>query len=127
MSAGEEGPQDGRKQGSVFNYDPNSPWSIQTVRIKLQLWDAVGQLDVEVRSNERGMDALETAVEQAVVHLVQAQGDGFPSVVLTRPNGDRIICTDEKLRPEKWFRELVVGLEVMSVRPHDPRSRSVNP
>lgn len=120
MSAGTGQGEGGRRSEAGFLYDPNSPWSTQTVRIKLQLWDAVGQIDIDVRSNERGMDALETAVEQAVVHLVQAQGDGFPSVVLTRPNGDRIICTDEKLRPEKWFRELVVGLEVVDVRPYDP-------
>ena len=106
-----------------MNYDVNIQWARQTVRLTFGMWEARATMEVDVGGNCKGADIFDSALYQAYDRLLQAAGQGVPTLVMKLPDGDELHCDDEDDDGEDWLKAMCIGFEIISIRPEKPAVR----
>lgn len=111
---------DGKLASAVMDYDPNMVYSgrmaNQQVRLTFGLWDYRNEMTVTVGGNCQGLTVIEAATENAYEMLFgDEEDDASASIVLTRANGDRLLCEDDNSECENWLKNMLIAAEIVSI------------
>ncbi len=109
-----------------MNYDQNMCFcgrrAKQKVVITLGCWDYRKVIEVDVSTNMLGFDVLDAAIESAydALEFVTGYDCEYGRVVLTKPaedgdGEDTLECDDDEEKGLDWFRQMVIGLQIVSI------------
>lgn len=100
----------------IAEYSPNIEWGRQKVAVMIKQWAYSKTLLVEVGGNCNGFNIMDTAVDMAFEQVLP--GDGrCASVELRDAGGNTLLCVDEEDRDERWFRDMVVSVQIVGWTP----------
>lgn len=110
-----------------MNYDQNMCFcgrrAKQKVLITLGVWDYRKFIEIDVSTNMLGFDVLDCAIENAYDSLdfVVGYEHEFARVILVRPaedgeGEDTLECDDDEEQGIEWFRQMVIGLQIVSIQ-----------
>jgi len=115
---------------TVMDYDPNltlcGRMAKQTVRLTFGMWEYRKTIEVEVGGNCTGLWVIDCAVSIAYDQLEQRpfynhdrkRDDSYAVIHLPHPEkDDELETTDEDLRGEDWLKDMLVGAEIIAIRP----------
>lgn len=102
----------------MLNYDVSNGTAVQVVRIRYAHHEFNGQVEIEVRGSDRGLETMEWALELHWEQLARAAaGDAPPVLRLHNVEGDELEIEDDALLQVEWLKEYCVGLEILSIEP----------
>lgn len=105
---------------TVIDFDPNLTMSGRVakfvVRLTLATWEFRKIVEVEMTTNMWGFDLIEYATEKAWEQLESSEDAPEQAfMVLTDAEGNTMHCQDEEEYGVDWFRDYVIGAEIISV------------
>lgn len=103
---------------AVMNYDPNMVMSgnraEQTIKLTFGDWEYRAEMKVVLRSNVRGADAIEFAIEEAFDQLYDNDA-GFATLVMSDAEGNTL--TDDQGEDEEWLKDKLIKAEIVDIAP----------
>lgn len=111
-----------------LDYDPNfnlsGCLSCQTVRLTFGMWRYRLTLEVPVKGNLMGFDAIRAAVENVyeslparTVYDDRGRDEEMAEIQLQDPDGDTLRVEDDELKGEDWLRDMVIAAEIIDIEP----------
>jgi len=97
-------------------YDPNVATCTHRVRIHYAQFDHQLQVEIDVPGSDRGLEAMEWALELHWEQLALAE-PGAPRLELTNAAGEVLVVQDDALMQADWLKDMVVGLEIVAILP----------
>lgn len=103
----------------INEYNPNIRWGKQRVEVTLMQWGYSKKFTVDIGGNCTGFDVLESAAGRIYDALPKKDygEDEVAFVVLDRPDGDTLECTDDESRDEDWLKDMIVSLQIVGYTP----------
>lgn len=109
---------------SIMNYDPNLTTCMKqaehVVKITLSQWHYTQAYHVTVTTNMRGLDVIRYAVDVLYDSLPSEtvyDTDRGRYIHITSVDIGELLCTDEAQEGREWLREMVIGAEIVSIKP----------
>lgn len=104
----------------LTTYDPNVGRCTHRVLIHYAQFDHHLQVEIDVPGSDRGLEAMEWALELHWEQLAAAAGEGAPFLELVNAAGEVLVVADDALMQADWLKDMVVGLHIVAVTPEEP-------
>lgn len=106
----------------IISFDPNHVLCGRIARQRYRLtfgeWEYRAVEEVEIRTNIKGLEALQWAVEKLLDRLEEGLGDDEPArLVMTAPNGDTLICEDDEMERMDWLQKMLMSADLIAFEP----------
>ena len=99
------------------NYDPDIRFATQEVAITFQSWDYKTTKVAHIGGNCKGLDVIETAVDNIYSKLADKQDTDYPSIELTNGSGEVLSCeNDGGMDGIDFLKEMVVNAKIVSIK-----------
>jgi len=92
------------------NYDPNNRFGVHLVQLTFQQWKYKFTVEVTVRGNCKGMDILNSAVDNFFNDLYESQGE-YPELVMQDEEGNEL---ETGMEDEEELKEMLVEAKILS-------------
>jgi hypothetical protein len=116
-------------ESDVMNYDPNMTlcgrMAKQTVQLTFAMWKYRATMEVEVGGNCTGLPVIDCAVGMAYDQLEQkpflndqCKRDSYAAILMPSIEDDDVLeATDEELKGDDWLKDMLIGAEILAIRP----------
>lgn len=109
---------------SIMNYDPNLTSCMRqaehVVKITLSQWHYIQSYNVTVTTNMRGLDVIRYAIDVLYDSLPSEavyDTDTGRHIHVAEVDIGELLCTDEAWEGPFWLQEMVIGAEIISIKP----------